>query len=92
MYYGHIKSGAVLLTGIVKKGRGYTVELLFRGTNKKCSKSLSEVVIMLNSIPDYQITEWFRGMLSPLSQEGNKLADVISADLRSGKCTICSKL
>lgn len=92
MYYGHIKRGSVLLTGIIKKGKGYTVEFTFKNSGKECSKSLSEIVTMLNYAPDYQITEWFRGMVSPLSQEGNKLADIISSDLKSGKCTIYCKL
>lgn len=88
MYYGHIRGNDILLTGIVRKSKGYTIEFLFKKSKKQSSLPLSEIVIMLDKIPNYEITEWFQGMITPMCSEGNKLAELIKSDLKSGKCTI----
>lgn len=92
MYYGHSKSGDILLTGIVRKNKGYTVEFLFKKSKRQSSLPLSEVIIMLDKKSNYEITEWFQGMITPMCSEGNTLAELIKSDLKSGKCIIVKSI
>lgn len=87
MYYGHIQSGVVVLTGINKSGNGWSANVLYKSSGKTVKKSFTELYTMLQRIPDYQVSYAFKECVNTYNLFNHKLVYLISSHIKSGKCT-----
>ena len=88
MYCGNIKSDCILLTCIISRNREYIVEYDSKKTKKQNSINLSEIINVLRQLHNYEITEWFQGMITPIGEVGDELLKLIKSDIKKGKCII----
>ena len=86
MYYGHVKSGDVLLKGMRRKGSGFSVSLFYISSGKNVDMPLSEVYKLLSSVSSYNISSKFYSVMSIAAPK--MFISRIKGDIRMGKCVI----
>lgn len=88
MYFGHIGSNNVVLKKMVRKGRGFSVFVMFKRNNVVEEMPSSMVLSMIKAIPNYQVTYGFVNDIKNTMSEDYELRYLVEYDMNKGKCNL----